>query len=120
MSARSNFEAAIEYFDNFFLRLPLTCVQFMLNKCLSQNHFSHLGKHKAISVLKSEDALGLTITDNGAGYAFVKRIKVNSVASNHSDLMVSIILIHSRTKVHNCTNIATFVDCGFDDLVLRR
>lgn len=65
------------------------CVQIMFNKCLSQNHFSQLGKHKTISVLKSEDALGLTITDNGAGYAFVKRIKVNSVASNHNDLMVS-------------------------------
>jgi len=51
--------------------------------------FLHLkGKHKHISILKSEDALGLTITDNGAGYAFVKRIKVNSVASNHSDLMI--------------------------------
>ena len=52
------------------------------------NMFLFIGKHKHISILKSEDALGLTITDNGAGYAFVKRIKVNSVASNHSDLMV--------------------------------
>jgi len=51
--------------------------------------FLHLkGKHKNISILKSEDALGLTITDNGAGYAFIKRIKVNSIASNHSDLMI--------------------------------
>ena len=89
MSATSNFEAAIEYFDDFVLILLPTCVQIMFNKCLSQNHFSQLGKHKTISVLKSEDALGLTITDNGAGYAFVKRIKVNSVASNHNDLMVS-------------------------------
>jgi len=88
MSATSNFEAAIEYFDDFVLILLPTCVQIMFNKCLSQNHFSQLGKHKTISVLKSEDALGLTITDNGAGYAFVKRIKVNSVASNHNDLMI--------------------------------
>lgn len=28
---------------------------------------------------KTEDALGLTITDNGAGYAFIKRIKEGSV-----------------------------------------
>ena len=47
------------------------------------------GKQKELAVLKSEDALGLTITDNGAGYAFVKRIKPESVASKHSDLMVN-------------------------------
>ena len=39
---------------------------------------------------KSEDALGLTITDNGAGYAFVKRIKPGSVASTEDDLKVII------------------------------
>ena len=39
-------------------------------------------------VHKSEDALGLTITDNGAGYAFVKRIKPGSVASTEDDLKV--------------------------------
>lgn len=51
--------------------------------------FVHLkGKQKELAVLKSEDALGLTITDNGAGYAFVKRIKSDSVASTYSDLMV--------------------------------
>lgn len=32
-----------------------------------------------MEVFKSEDALGLTITDNGAGYAFIKRIKEGSV-----------------------------------------
>jgi hypothetical protein len=31
--------------------------------------------------LQSEDALGLTITDNGAGYAFIKRIKEGSIIS---------------------------------------
>lgn len=30
-------------------------------------------------MFKSEEALGLTITDNGAGYAFIKRIKEGSV-----------------------------------------
>ena len=30
-------------------------------------------------MFKSDDALGLTITDNGAGYAFIKRIKEDSI-----------------------------------------
>lgn len=29
--------------------------------------------------MKTDDALGLTITDNGAGYAFIKRIKEGSI-----------------------------------------
>ena len=38
--------------------------------------FAHRkGQAKEIEVVKNEDALGLTITDNGAGYAFIKRIK---------------------------------------------
>lgn len=35
--------------------------------------FAHVrGIKKEVEVLKSEDALGLTITDNGAGFAFIK------------------------------------------------
>ena len=35
--------------------------------------FAHIkGHEKEVEVYKSEDALGLTITDNGAGYAFIK------------------------------------------------
>lgn len=35
--------------------------------------FAHVkGSKKEVDVLKSEDALGLTITDNGAGIAFIK------------------------------------------------
>lgn len=35
--------------------------------------FAHIrGLKKEVEVYKSEDALGLTITDNGAGYAFIK------------------------------------------------
>ncbi|MEQ2158585.1 hypothetical protein GOODEAATRI_013757 [Goodea atripinnis] len=35
--------------------------------------FAHVkGIKKEVEVHKSEDALGLTITDNGAGYAFIK------------------------------------------------
>ncbi|KAI1889379.1 hypothetical protein AGOR_G00178660 [Albula goreensis] len=42
--------------------------------------FAHVkGVKKEVEVLKSQDALGLTITDNGAGYAFIKRIKEGSV-----------------------------------------
>lgn len=42
--------------------------------------FAHRkGRPKEIEIIKSEDALGLTITDNGAGYAFIKRIKEGSI-----------------------------------------
>lgn len=35
--------------------------------------FAHVkGQRKEVEVFKGEDALGLTITDNGAGYAFIK------------------------------------------------
>ncbi|XP_041033204.1 PDZ domain-containing protein GIPC1-like [Carcharodon carcharias] len=42
--------------------------------------FAHIkGQKKEVEIYKSEDALGLTITDNGAGYAFIKRIKEGSL-----------------------------------------
>ncbi len=42
--------------------------------------FAHVkGQKKEIEVMKNEDALGLTITDNGAGYAFIKRIRPGSI-----------------------------------------
>ncbi|XP_005091870.1 PDZ domain-containing protein GIPC1 [Aplysia californica] len=45
--------------------------------------FAHVkGQPKEVDVTKSEDALGLTITDNGAGYAFIKRIKEGSIMDN--------------------------------------
>ena len=35
--------------------------------------FAHIrGQPKVVDIIKSEDALGLTITDNGAGIAFIK------------------------------------------------
>ncbi|XP_046387276.1 PDZ domain-containing protein GIPC3 [Ischnura elegans] len=37
------------------------------------------GRAKEIEITKTEDALGLTITDNGAGYAFIKRIREGSL-----------------------------------------
>ncbi|OXB53777.1 UNVERIFIED_CONTAM: hypothetical protein H355_010723 [Colinus virginianus] len=43
--------------------------------------FAHTkGQRKEVEVLKSEDALGLTITDNGAGYAFIKCPPVPTVS----------------------------------------
>ncbi|CAF0779343.1 unnamed protein product [Brachionus calyciflorus] len=48
--------------------------------------FAHLkGTIKTVQIYKSEPALGLTITDNGAGYAFIKRIKEGSIIDKLSD-----------------------------------
>lgn len=48
--------------------------------------FAHLkGSVKTIQVFKGEPALGLTITDNGAGYAFIKRIKEGSIIDKLGD-----------------------------------
>ena len=42
--------------------------------------FAHVrGPTKEVTVDKTENSLGLTITDNGAGCAFVKRVKEQSV-----------------------------------------
>ncbi|KAK0166642.1 hypothetical protein PV327_004134 [Microctonus hyperodae] len=51
--------------------------------------FAHRkGRPKEIVLTKTEDALGLTITDNGAGYAFIKRIKEGSVIDKISVIQV--------------------------------
>ncbi|MEE6528690.1 hypothetical protein FKM82_031375, partial [Ascaphus truei] len=42
--------------------------------------FAHVrGQRKELEVYKSEDSLGLTITDNGAGYAFIKIISIGDM-----------------------------------------
>lgn len=42
--------------------------------------FAHVkGQRKEVEVFKSEEALGLTITDNGAGYAFIKVLGVDGL-----------------------------------------
>ncbi|XP_022352761.1 PDZ domain-containing protein GIPC2 isoform X2 [Enhydra lutris kenyoni] len=42
--------------------------------------FAHVkGNQKEVNVYKSEDSLGLTITENGTGYAFIRRIKDGSL-----------------------------------------
>lgn len=46
--------------------------------------FAHIrGIKKEVEVYKSEDALGLTITDNGAGYAFIKVRRKGSSRPEH-------------------------------------
>lgn len=48
--------------------------------------FAHVrGARKEVKVLKNEPALGLTITDNGSGYAFIKRIKEGSIIDKLGD-----------------------------------
>lgn len=46
------------------------------------------GCPKEVDLIKTEDALGLTITDNGNGYAFIKRIKEGSVIDNIKHIQV--------------------------------
>ena len=63
--------------------------------------FAHKkGRPKEIEIIKTEDALGLTITDNGAGYAFIKRIKEGSVIAQIPHIQVSdFIALTSRKLV---------------------
>lgn len=63
--------------------------------------FAHIkGIKKEVEVYKSEDALGLTITDNGAGYAFIKRIKEGSVVDG-----VKVICVGDHVECINGRNI---------------
>ncbi|KAM4551632.1 PDZ domain-containing protein GIPC2 [Odontesthes bonariensis] len=63
--------------------------------------FAHIrGIKKEVEVYKSEDALGLTITDNGAGYAFIKRIKEGSVMDS-----VKVISVGDHIECINGQNI---------------
>ncbi|KAM7400196.1 hypothetical protein PAMA_004747 [Pampus argenteus] len=63
--------------------------------------FAHIkGIKKEVEVYKSEDALGLTITDNGAGYAFIKRIKEGSVVDR-----VKVISVGDHIECINGCNI---------------
>ena len=56
--------------------------------------FAHRkGDRKEIEIVKTEDALGLTITDNGAGYAFIKRVKDGSIISRNEYIEVWTMLL---------------------------
>uniref|UniRef100_A0A8C8RQC1 GIPC PDZ domain containing family member 3 n=1 Tax=Pelusios castaneus TaxID=367368 RepID=A0A8C8RQC1_9SAUR len=64
--------------------------------------FAHVrGETKEVELTKTEDALGLTITDNGAGYAFIKRIKEGSIINRVRTVCVgdSIEAINDQTIV---------------------
>ncbi|XP_076976641.1 PDZ domain-containing protein GIPC2 [Tamandua tetradactyla] len=51
--------------------------------------FAHVkGIKKEVNVYKSEDSLGLTITDNGVGYAFIKKIKDGSLIDSAKTICV--------------------------------
>ncbi|EHH61763.1 hypothetical protein EGM_19850, partial [Macaca fascicularis] len=51
--------------------------------------FAHVkGIKKEVNVYKSEDSLGVTITDNGVGYAFIKRIKDGGVIDSIKTICV--------------------------------
>ena len=51
------------------------------------------GQTKEIEITKTEDALGLTITDNGAGYAFIKRVKEGSIIDKIDYIKVKLFYI---------------------------
>ena len=56
--------------------------------------FAHRkGDRKEIEIVKTEDALGLTITDNGAGYSFIKRVKDGSIISRNEYIEVTTMFI---------------------------
>jgi hypothetical protein len=51
--------------------------------------FAHIrGQPKVVDIVKSEDALGLTITDNGNGIAFIKAIREGSLISQIEGICV--------------------------------
>ncbi len=61
--------------------------------------FAHVkGQKKEVEVFKGEDALGLTITDNGAGYAFIK-VRLRGMTWDFKDASTFMI---SMVKVSVC------------------
>ena len=68
------------------------------------------GRPKEIEITKSEDALGLTITDNGAGYAFIKRIKEGSIINSIPYIEVSKLYISRKVWTQFHYNIAKVGD----------
>ena len=51
--------------------------------------FAHCrGPTKTVAITKEEDSLGLTITDNGNGCAFIKRVRDQSVTSRYTEVKI--------------------------------
>ncbi|XP_064003929.1 PDZ domain-containing protein GIPC2 [Pogoniulus pusillus] len=66
--------------------------------------FAHIkGQRKEVEILKTDDMLGLTITDNGTGCAFIKRIKEGSLMDQNKTICMGdhIESINGR-NVSNC------------------
>ncbi len=64
--------------------------------------FVHVkGPSKIITVNKTDSSLGLTITDNGAGYAFVKRVREGSVMARFPEVYIGDMIeaINGRSMV---------------------
>ena len=64
--------------------------------------FAHVkGETKELSAIKDGPALGLTITDNGAGIPFIKRIREGSVMEKYSEVKVGdhIAMINDKSYV---------------------
>lgn len=55
--------------------------------------YVHLkGQSKEIEITKNEQLLGLTITDNGNGYSFIKKIKEKSLIEAIKFVSVNLLL----------------------------
>lgn len=51
--------------------------------------FAHVrGARKEVTIVKTEPSIGLTITDNGDGYAFIKRLREGSIVSQTPEIVV--------------------------------
>ena len=64
--------------------------------------FAHIkGQSKRITVNKTDSSLGLTITDNGAGIPFIKRVREGSVMAGLSEVCVGDMIesINGRSMV---------------------
>jgi len=66
--------------------------------------FAHIkGQTKTVKVLKDGPALGLTISDNGAGYAFIKKIREDSIMARCKNISVGdAILAIDGQDLTNC------------------
>lgn len=63
--------------------------------------FAHRkGRPKEVDVVKTEDSLGLTITDNGAGLSFIKRIKDGSIVARIPHIQVSVHVNSDLSNIH--------------------
>uniref|UniRef100_A0AAF5DF47 PDZ domain-containing protein n=1 Tax=Strongyloides stercoralis TaxID=6248 RepID=A0AAF5DF47_STRER len=71
--------------------------------------YAHIkGQRKEVQMTKTSDALGITITDNGAGYCFVKKIKPGSTSA----LACPAILIGDHIEKVNGNSMVGMTHCS--------